>query len=932
MAEPEELQFEDTSPGMEMMDSYGLFTKSEIRDIVIKRKLFEYKLQKISKAKEDTVRYITFEIELLMKVKLKAKEKGVQEKTANFEYSLANRINKLYYFALRKFPSDCKIWVSFIKFCKHMKMHTCVSQLFDQLLDLHGDKPVLFKIAAHWEFYERHSIERARKFILKGLHTHKDSKLLFAEAFRIELTHTNQKMEQARENHEKEKNNTFVNPAAERTLLDVIYTAAINKINDVLFLVDLLNITQEFSFTSSLQDMIIERIKSKYPNEEVTWDTLARRELLLSGILQEKIGRCISVYEDGIKNVPTRKMWSYYLSYVLELNEDVDDLPIFKKNCLDKAFEAGHKEKMLSEKHYLLWVKKVEIVDAYKVLQYGTERFSSSNKLWSWRLRYHLSKSDEKGAMAVFKEIISNPNIPDQASLWMLVLRCYQMINTAKVESLWNEGVNNPSVGAVLKPRYIEWLAISRGILAARNAYSTFSTTPPLSLDLHETMAKLEDSQPKVSGKYTRPIYENAINQYGKTNTDVWFWYLKFEAKFGEPEGVLKVFDQAIKTLDRNLLNVFISEYRLIETEIMNNGRMKNFQNRKEEDIWNALAKRELELDGTSEERIGKCISVYEEGLKNVPTKEMWLFYLDYVMKINEDFSTSHTFKKNCLKNAFEAAHKEGMLSEQQYLLWATEVDNADTCEVLRWGTEKFGSSNSLWTLRLHFHLGRSEEETMAVLREIISHPNIPDKASLWMIALEYYQMFDIKKAESLWNEGANNPTVGAALKGRYMEWLAMTSGINAARKAYSVLSRTPPFTLDIHIAMAKLEDAQPNINVNCARHVYETAVNQYGKSNTDVWLWYIKFEAKFGEPGRVSKIYDVAVKTLNSHLVDAFISEYLLNKTETIHSNRGMNYECPAEEVTWDTLARRELELRGTLEESIGSSSYDETSYEAGS
>ena len=63
------------------------------------------------------------------------------------------------------------------------------------MLELHGDKPSLFKLAAQWEYDECHSIERARKFVHQGLHIHKESTTLYAEAFRIELEYANQKLE-----------------------------------------------------------------------------------------------------------------------------------------------------------------------------------------------------------------------------------------------------------------------------------------------------------------------------------------------------------------------------------------------------------------------------------------------------------------------------------------------------------------------------------------------------------------------------------------------------------------------------------------------------------------------------------------------------------------------------------------------------------------
>ncbi|CAH1398066.1 unnamed protein product [Nezara viridula] len=412
-----------------------------------------------------------------------------------------------------------------------MKFYTCVSRLFDQMLELGDQKPALYKLAANWEFDECHSIERARKFIREGLLIHKESKLLFKEAFSLELSYINQKMEQSKEQGENEHNNSLIDPLIEGNLAEVIYNSAVKTISNVSFLIDMLNIAQEYSFTSSLQDKILEMMRSKYPKEEVTWDTLARRELELRGTLKERIGKCISVYENGIRNVPTRKMWSLYLNYVLEINEDLTTLPTYKKKCLKNVFETAHKENMLSEKHYLLWVKKAENVDTCKVLQWGTENLCLSSKLWSWRLRYHLGKSDSEGVRAVLKEISSNPDIPDQVNLWLLVLRCYQIIDSNEAERLWDEGVKDPIVGAVLKGRYIEWLAMKKGNSFARRVGKILSATPPLSIDIYEVMLDMENAQSKYSAKILQEIYDKALEEYGKTNTGLFSFFLQLNFK-----------------------------------------------------------------------------------------------------------------------------------------------------------------------------------------------------------------------------------------------------------------------------------------------------------------------------------------------------------------------------------------------------------------
>lgn len=56
-----------------------------------------------------------------------------------------------------------------------------------RMLQVHSDKPQLWKLAAKWEFEESQSVENARQFLLRGLRAHPDSRLLYAEAFRMEL-------------------------------------------------------------------------------------------------------------------------------------------------------------------------------------------------------------------------------------------------------------------------------------------------------------------------------------------------------------------------------------------------------------------------------------------------------------------------------------------------------------------------------------------------------------------------------------------------------------------------------------------------------------------------------------------------------------------------------------------------------------------------
>lgn len=51
-------------------------------------------------------------------------------------------------------------------------------------------------------------------------------------------------------------------------------------------------------------------------------------------------------------------MWGLYLDYILEMNDELEKLPNYKQNCLKNAFQAAHNANMLTEKYYLIWVRK----------------------------------------------------------------------------------------------------------------------------------------------------------------------------------------------------------------------------------------------------------------------------------------------------------------------------------------------------------------------------------------------------------------------------------------------------------------------------------------------------------------------------------------------------------------------------------------------
>lgn len=632
-----EYRAEGMIPELEQMEQIGLFEKHEIRTIVKKRKEFEYKIQRRTKCKEDHLRYIQYEMDLLKLLRLRREKKGVAHNKADIEFVIANRVNRLFKQAIQRFKDDVRLWISYIKFCKQMRFHSCVSRTLVQMLQVHSDKPKLWRFAANWEFEENHSVENARQFLLRGLRFHPESKCLFAEAFRLELQYAAMKRKQ---HYEKEEAEGRKNPVGERSntsapsgmeapgisgqtdcqhdgteevsdqvlegrLAEVIYESAIEKIHDVRFLIDLLAIAKEYDFTNKLQFKMVTYLMHTFSNDELTWDTMARRELegltyidpqfleesnsltapsdtseidedrknSKNSCLKQRIRQCCGVYVAVLKQLPTERMWSLYLEMVLELNQDLTYFPKFKKNLLRVAFQDAHSAGCMQEKYYLLWVDMLKSQKKFKkledVLREATERIPSSVQLWQARLSYLLSKDEDRLGLAVFQDATVHLGCDSKAAfpLWELILQYYQTKDIHKVEQMFQDGViQGPAISLNLKPMYIEWLVLAKGIVAARKVYESLSIQPPLCLKLHTKMAALESIQPDMNPKHVRRCYEMACNQFGKSNTDVWMEYIKFEQERGDAKRVSEIYVRAVKSLDPVYTDSFVTEFSLLKT------------------------------------------------------------------------------------------------------------------------------------------------------------------------------------------------------------------------------------------------------------------------------------------------------------------------------------------------------------------------------
>ncbi|KYN05376.1 PREDICTED: U3 small nucleolar RNA-associated protein 6 homolog [Cyphomyrmex costatus] len=599
MAEFVEKRCQDMIPELEQMEKLKLFDKNEIRSIAKKLKEYEYKIQRHTKTKEDYLRYIQYEMDLLKLIKQRRDKYGITQKRSVIDYGITNKMDNLYKEAISKFQDDIRFWVAYMKFCKHMHFHSNINNMLGRMLQVHRDKPKCWHIAAYWELEENKNKHSARQYLLRGLQKHPNSQLLYIDAFKLELDNRLATASTTAENSENQEGHIDPVPTTDDSEIPMplktaffIYQQAFDRIKDIKFIINLLNITNEHDNTKPLQIKIIHDMIREYTHEPLMWDTLARREL--QGLVQPSISdastesenaeekslrtritSCSKVYQAAIKEIKTAEIWSLYIECLLEINRDLRSLPNLKRKLLKTALMQAHRVKKLKEEHYLHWVDMLNVDKKSskddegmrkkldEILQGATNIVPNSVGIWHARLNHLLECGLEKEAYAMLPEVTDK--LGEKAlPLWKMRILHAQIKSLEEVEESFKAALQYPLIAKDIKIMWLEWLVLTKGIRAARKAYSDLSLQPFTSLEFHKKMISLEFIQPETLPKYIRRPYEMALMNFGTHNTSIWLDFIKYEMQHGEPKKASDIYERAVKTLDTSLTYSFIRDYSLI--------------------------------------------------------------------------------------------------------------------------------------------------------------------------------------------------------------------------------------------------------------------------------------------------------------------------------------------------------------------------------
>ncbi|KAM6474367.1 U3 small nucleolar RNA-associated protein 6 homolog [Liasis olivaceus] len=593
MAERIEQRVEDRIPELEQLERVGLFTRKEVRAVIKKVSALEYKIQRRVLHKKDFISYIQYEINLLELIKTRRLRIGYSFKKEEIEYSIVRRIHGIFKRATTKWKEDLQLWLSHVAFCKKWNKKIQLSKVFSSMLALHPNKPALWIMAAKWEMEDRLSSESARQLFLRALRFHPESPKLYQEYFRMELMHAEKQRKEKKE-FEQAKIDlgefSFSEDILNAELARIVYRNAVQKIKGAEFALSLLSIAKLFDFTQDLQKEILENLQAAYDKDPLVWDFMARRELEMESQpssehkskqskaldVARKEERCCTVFEEAITQLPTEEMWKCYVTFSLERcnrKTNSEDLRQKRLERVLSVFSRAHESQLLPASLYKQWIQLLLELGhqdkAKEVAAAATNRFSQLVDMWEMRLQLLLTlKSSEVAACSqeAFKVVKAKDTLP----LWILWLEWSETVNSkAETEALYQKSLlaTLPADSIALKEKYLEWAHRTGGYKKAKQVFTSLRECRPFSLQFFKKMIQIEKEQESSKIFNIRECYERALREFGATEPDLWLDYIKEELNHsqGKPENCGSIHWRAMKTLQGEQVETFISKYTLLQ-------------------------------------------------------------------------------------------------------------------------------------------------------------------------------------------------------------------------------------------------------------------------------------------------------------------------------------------------------------------------------
>lgn len=321
---------------------------------------------------------------------------------------------------------------------------------------------------------------------------------------------------------------------------------------------------------------------------------------------------------------------------------------------------------------------------------------------------------------------------------------------------------------------------------------------------------------------------------------------------------------------------------------------------------WDYVARRELEIESQPGEeqpvskqakavemgrREERCCAVYEEAVKALPTEAMWKCYITFCLERFSKKTSSVPLRGQRLERtmlAFRKAHELKLLSEVQYKQWIDLLLRQDlfkeALQVAEAGTELFKDSVTMWQTKLQVLIDSKSPDVEMRFEEAFAHLKPQVCLPLWISWAEWSESAKSQEDTEAIFKKAIIAVTGASsvtLKEKYLDWAYQSGGYKKARAVFKSLQESRPFSVEFFRKMMQFEKEQEPCKMVNLREYYERALREFGSSDSDLWMDYIKEELNhpFGKPENCGQIYWRAMKMLQGQSAELFVAKHAMHQ-----------------------------------------------------
>lgn len=601
MAEFVQKNIESFIPELEQMERIGLATRDQVREILRRRKRFEYRLRRRKLSKDDYLTYIQYELNLYALLQKRRARLRIAQKKLEIDLVIAKRINKLFKKAVLMFSGDCKLWLSHIDFCSRMGWNHVVGTLYTRMLNLHSHKPEIWVAAAKWQLEENASVEMSRKLLQRGLLFNNKSCLLWREYFRMELLFV-EKMRKRKEvlgiKEEKDVDAEAMESVLTAKIPSLVYQAAVKAIPDVDFALSFLPACAPFKFARPLEEMILKDLQDHHFNQEQVWDAIARRQYFhgkrehelaaekdeaeeeestetAKKSAEKPLTAAVEVYRQAVQLLPTEAMWKLFIQFLLDIfpkaaNSELAEMIL---ESVLNLMKMASKEQLLTFEHHQEWVRLLHSTGEEKR---SIARARLAVKRWpkvidAWFLLLDLllvAKASTEAILATFDEAFAAVPKEDSLPLWERAIDWMSGACADKIIPFLEKALfHPPSVCVYIKEKLLDIYFTHQGRKAARKFYKRMLCLKPLSLKFFQLMIDIETTNLPPRAEMLRSYFEDATAEFGDMSVELWIKYVLFELKHpdGKPEQAAILHQRAMKTLQEQFTDDFVAAYSLLD-------------------------------------------------------------------------------------------------------------------------------------------------------------------------------------------------------------------------------------------------------------------------------------------------------------------------------------------------------------------------------